>query len=517
MKLPSRTISGLIHGALGGIVLILALFSVGVILRVDDLREDLELRVRLLMALEELNTATRDLDRPLSGTGQPVLPEEWDRHREATELAAQRLLALGSPDPAVERAIADVRLSAGSLSDLLGSPAAQEDRSFRAEVMQDSSDRLLRAVRGENAEISALLNHEWKSLYAIIYASLGLASAVLVLLCLSRLRTRRFEDLQARLQQELALREHLAEELRNARREHKNRAGAADLEDAFSRLRVEVDRKERAEAEAARIRQELVQAQKMESLGKLAGGVAHDFNNLLASIRGNTELLLRRLERDDPRRRYGEDVVRATVRAEALTLQLLAFSRHQPFDPRPLDLALLVAEFRSLLAPLLREDVVLEMDTRDGPFTVLADHNQVEQVLLNLAVNARDAMPRGGRIRISLERLFLEESSPEINPEVDTGGYVRLTVEDSGVGIPPEVLPRIFEPFFTTKGPGEGTGLGLSVVYGIVRRHKGWVDVDSEPGRGSSFHVHFPATDAAPVSVPSLRGRDEVAPPAGGG
>ncbi len=289
----------------------------------------------------------------------------------------------------------------------------------------------------------------------------------------------------------------------------------AALTDANKRLREEIDQRLRVQREAERIEGELLQAQKMESLGKLAGGVAHDFNNLMASIRGNTELLLRRLEATDPRRRYCEDVVQATLRAETLTLQLLAFSRHQPYDPRAVDLAILINGFRRLLAPLLREDVTLIHDLTEGAFVTHADPNQVEQILLNLAVNARDAMPDGGQVQITATHLTLDTTSPEIHPEVEPGAYIRLTVEDNGAGIDAETLPRIFEPFFSTKGPGEGSGLGLSVVYGIARHHGGWVDVESTPGEGTTFHVHLPATDEIPTPVAHMPRNIEAPEPGG--
>jgi signal transduction histidine kinase len=246
----------------------------------------------------------------------------------------------------------------------------------------------------------------------------------------------------------------------------------------------------RLEAEvAARTRQleeaqtQLVQSQKMEAVGRLAGGVAHDFNNLLTVITGRSELLLRAIPADHPRRRDMELILQTAERAATLTAQLLAFSRKQILQPQPLDLNAVVMRLAPMLRRLIGEDVDLATELEPALGTVRADPGQIEQVIMNLAVNARDAMPRGGTLRI---RTTTAE-----------GRWARLEVVDTGTGMSPETQARIFEPFFTTKGPGEGTGLGLSMVYGIVEQSGGRIAVASELGRGTRFEILLPVTESA--------------------
>ena len=518
MRIPRGTFGGLLQGIMTGAVIFVAIFAVLLIARVDQLRSRLEARVRLITALETLEEEMDHLLGDLERRGvQRDMPTWSDQTGPVEECLGSLLL-----EPDLEE---DFR---AQLLGLQANLALFEGRlrlrttgrdalSHRGHALRDDLHDTRAFTRRSNSSISVELNREWSALYALIYAALGLCLSVLVLLLVSRSRSRRLDQLRADLHQELGHRTRAEEALRLARDELEERVQARTgaLTEANQRLHEEVEGRRRAQREATRIQGELVQAQKMESLGKLAGGVAHDFNNLMASIRGNTELLQRRLGPADPRRRYCEDVVQATLRAETLTRQLLAFSRHQPYEPGPVDLAALVQGFRSLLAPLIQADVALEIDLEEGRYIALADPNQLEQILLNLAVNARDAMPNGGRIRIFAEDLHLETRSDELPPEVTAGAYVRLTVEDNGPGIDEEILPRIFEPFFSTKGPGEGSGLGLSVVYGIVRHHGGWIEVDSAPGQGTAFHIHLPATEAVP-KIPQPVRQDVTNTPSGG-
>jgi signal transduction histidine kinase len=258
----------------------------------------------------------------------------------------------------------------------------------------------------------------------------------------------------------------------------------------------------RLEAEvAARTRQledaqtQLVQSQKMEAVGRLAGGVAHDFNNLLTIITGRSELLLRALPADHPRRRDMELILQTAERAATLTAQLLAFSRKQILQPQALDLNAVVLRIAPMLRRLIGEDVELVTELEPALGSVRADPGQVEQVVMNLAVNARDAMPRGGRLRIRTATVAEEEPG---------GRWARLEVADTGTGMSAETRARIFEPFFTTKGPGEGTGLGLSMVYGIVEQSGGRIAVASEVGRGTTFEILLPVTESiAPAEPPT--------------
>jgi two-component system cell cycle sensor histidine kinase/response regulator CckA len=243
------------------------------------------------------------------------------------------------------------------------------------------------------------------------------------------------------------------------------------------------------------------QAQKMEAIGRLAGGVAHDFNNLLTVILGYCRLLLASLAPDDPREADLAAIQTAGTRAAGLTRQLLAFSRKQIIEPTLLDLNVVVADMQSMLGRLIGEDVKVVLGLRPELGPVKADRGQVEQVVMNLALNARDAMPKGGALTIETANVELDENYAKTHLSVKPGPHVVLTVTDSGTGMSPEVQARLFEPFFTTKEVGKGTGLGLATVDGIVARSGGSVKVDSEIGRGTSFKVYFPRADAAPMAL----------------
>ncbi|NUQ73188.1 MAG: PAS domain S-box protein [Polyangiaceae bacterium] len=257
--------------------------------------------------------------------------------------------------------------------------------------------------------------------------------------------------------------------------------------------------------EQVELERQLRQSQKMEAIGQLAGGVAHDFNNLLTIISGCSELLLRSPDIDDPKRRLLEEIRAAVERAAVLIRQLLAFSRRQILQPAVVDLSTVVAQMESMLRRLLREDIDLVLSLEKCLRPIRADHAQLEQVLLNLVVNARDAMLDRGTLRIETANVGAD-AAPIANREgARSGDYVLLAVSDTGCGMSEAVKAHVFEPFFTTKPPGKGTGLGLSTVYGIVKQSGGFIDIDSEHGRGATFKIYLPALEDRAEQPASMR------------
>jgi two-component system cell cycle sensor histidine kinase/response regulator CckA len=265
------------------------------------------------------------------------------------------------------------------------------------------------------------------------------------------------------------------------------------------------------------LEEERRQSQKMEAVGRLAGGVAHDFNNLLTAILGYSDLLASRFHVGDPERAEIQEIRRAGERAAALTRQLLAFSRKQVLLPEVLDLDSVVRGLLRLLERLIGENITVSLVVAPDLGRVLADPGQMEQVVMNLAVNARDAMPRGGELRVEIQNVDLDDAFASEHIGVTPGPHVLLAVTDTGVGMAPEVQKQIFEPFFTTKRTGEGTGLGLSTVHGIVNQSGGTIWVDSEPGRGTTFKIYLPrivgaaaAAQLASGTFPSLEGSGTI-------
>lgn len=249
-------------------------------------------------------------------------------------------------------------------------------------------------------------------------------------------------------------------------------------------------------AALARVQEQLGRAQRLEALGKLTGGLAHDFNNLLAIVIGNLDLLRPRLDASPDSAALVDAALQASLRGAELTRQLLAFSRRQPLAPRLLDLNKVVQESAKLLARTLGSSVELRALEAPEPGVILVDEAQLESAIVNLAVNAKHAMPNGGRLTFEVEHVDVDEADAAMDPEIAPGKYVRLTVTDTGVGIHADDLPRVFEPFFTTKEAGVGTGLGLSQVYGFVKQSGGDVKIYSELGRGTSVRLYFPRAQA---------------------
>jgi len=253
-------------------------------------------------------------------------------------------------------------------------------------------------------------------------------------------------------------------------------------------------------SERQKLEQQLLQAQKMEAVGRLAGGVAHDFNNLLTVIHVCSELLLQQEGRTDPSCRKLEQIKEAAGRAAELTQQLLAFSRKQISSPTVLSLNAVVNETQKLLVRLIGEDIRVNTRLNAKLGQVKADRGQIEQVLMNLAVNARDAMPQGGDLIIETADVDLDETFARQHPGAKPGPTVMMSVSDSGIGMENDTQAHIFEPFFTTKAVGKGTGLGLAMVYGIVKQSDGYISVHSEPAQGSTFKIYLPRIEAAPES-----------------
>jgi PAS domain S-box-containing protein len=282
----------------------------------------------------------------------------------------------------------------------------------------------------------------------------------------------------------------------------------ADFVRSAAHLVTSATERRRAEDTLHEREEQLRQSQKMEAIGQLAGGVAHDFNNLLTVINVHTDLLLQQLGSADAMRGDIEEIARAAARAASLTRQLLTFSRKQVVQPQVLDLARVVTGVEPMLRRLIGEDVDFETRVTGPVDAVLADEGEIEQVLINLVVNARDAMPQGGRLRVELGNVIVGDALCARHPSLRPGESVQLTVSDTGMGMTTETMARAFEPFFTTKEPGRGTGLGLSTVYGIVKQSGGAITVDSTPGAGTIFCVYLPVareTESRPSGVTERR------------
>ncbi|HEX2876569.1 MAG TPA: response regulator [Polyangiaceae bacterium] len=280
-------------------------------------------------------------------------------------------------------------------------------------------------------------------------------------------------------------------------------------------VEIDITAAKQQEQERERLEERLRQAQKMESVGRLAGGVAHDFNNMLTAIMGNISMARLELPEEHSLCELLDEASSAARAAENLTRQLLAFSRKQMIVPKVLNLNDVTERMRKMLARVLGEDVVLRTSLNRDLRTTCVDPGQIEQVLVNLAVNARDAMPSGGVLTLRTDNVVLDATRAE-QLELEPGRYVMLAVQDNGTGMTAEVKARLFEPFFTTKGVGKGTGLGLSMVYGAVKQSSGSVEVVSGEGAGSEFRLYFPSAEplvesAAPAPLPALaRGRETI-------
>jgi signal transduction histidine kinase len=284
--------------------------------------------------------------------------------------------------------------------------------------------------------------------------------------------------------------------------QQKARARTGELErmvaERTQELQIANEHLKQEMAERVRTEEALRQAQKMEAVGQLAGGIAHDFNNLLTVIRGYVQCLHSEMNLGANVLEALREIDAAAERAAKLTSQMLMFSRKKQIRPVPMDVNELLNRTGSMLQRVLGENITLDLQSAAAPLIVQADPVMIEMVILNLSVNSRDAMPDGGHLSIRAEQVNITVADPGQNTKGRSGMFACLIIQDDGCGIPPEVLPHLFEPFFTTKDVGKGTGLGLASVYGVIKQHAGWIEVESEPGQGAKFKIFLPIGSATP-------------------
>ncbi|MEN8223120.1 MAG: PAS domain S-box protein [Acidobacteriota bacterium] len=277
-----------------------------------------------------------------------------------------------------------------------------------------------------------------------------------------------------------------------------------ELNEKNTLLKKEISDREKMETK-------LLQAQKMEAIGQLAGGVAHDFNNILTIIKGYSEIVLKKINRDNTLYKNVEQIKLASDLAESLTNQLLAFSRQQIMESQLVNLNELIPGVQKMMERLITEDIIIKTSLHSGLWKILVDPMQIKQAIINLCINARDAMPEGGNLMIKTDNVIVDKENPEYEEDIREGEYVSFSIEDSGVGMDLDVKTKIFEPFFTTKDIGKGTGLGLSMVYGVVKQSNGYISVRTVQGRGTSFKLLFPRnTDQAEETKKETGSNEDV-------
>ncbi|HYP17749.1 MAG TPA: two-component regulator propeller domain-containing protein [Opitutus sp.] len=396
----------------------------------------------------------------------------------------------------------DAEWSSASARERIATYTSLPPGTYRFQVQASNSDQVWNEI---GASVQVVVEpHLWQTLWF----RLGLAGAGVVVLAAGlqwRLRVVRQRNASleqqvslrtAQLQEEIGVRQRAEKALRESHAELERRVQERTAELAETNLSLQAEITERKSVEA-----QLRHSQKMETIGQLAGGIEHDFNNLLTVILGQSELLSDSGLSPGDRDAAVRDIKAAAQRATNLTRQLLVFSRHQEVNTVAVDLNAVVAGMSKLLRHVIGERVALETGLHAGALGTLADPGMLEQVLVNMAVNARDAMPRGGRLRIATAKVAVGAEQAARTPHATSGEFARLSVSDTGTGIPPEILPQIFEPFFTTKESGKGTGLGLAISQGIIHQHRGWIEVETRVGEGTTFHVFLPIRACTPESA----------------
>ncbi|MBW1726663.1 MAG: response regulator [Deltaproteobacteria bacterium] len=331
-------------------------------------------------------------------------------------------------------------------------------------------------------------------------------------------RRQEIEEKNRQLEQEINERKQVEELLRKAHDELERRVKERTIElmEANEQLKGEIEERKIAEEEKTKLQSQLQQVQKMESIGTLAGGIAHDFNNMLGIIVGNTELAMDDVPEWNPARHNLEEIRTASMSARDVVKQILAFSRQSPQQMKPVRISPIIKESLKLLRSSIPKTIEIHQNISSKSDTVRADPTQINRVLINLCTNAAHAMgEKAGVLEVSLEDIEMDEDSAIHYYDLSSGKYVRLTVSDTGHGIEPKTLERIFDPYFTTKKLGEGSGMGLSVIHGIVKTHGGGISVSSEPGKGTVFHVLFPCIEDEPepevdVAVEIPRGKERI-------
>jgi PAS domain S-box-containing protein len=294
--------------------------------------------------------------------------------------------------------------------------------------------------------------------------------------------------------EDITERKKVEEELKKAKEELENkvRERTIELSKTIVMLHNQIEERKKAEEEREKLRAQLLHTQKMEAIGQMAAGIAHDFNNFLSAILGYATLLMQKIPRSDPIRTYIEGILTATERSETLAQDLLSFTRQRELALRPVNISDSVRTIVKMLSRITREDIELRVTIHDEQLTVMADNAQLEQVFLNIARNAYDAMPNGGVLTIEIDRYTIDKKFILEYGYGRPGKYARITFKDTGIGMDEKTMERIFDPFYTNKEEGKGTGLGLSVSYGIIKDHKGFITVKSRPGEGAEFQIFLP-------------------------